>query len=196
MNKKTPKPDSKIAGPTHPSMSKAKSQAHAAINPKDKHFGNWKTSLAQVLAEHNRFNADGTTASEATQDKYADVLYAGFRTLREELGNKLDDVKGFRGKHMEALPQHWEQQFREGKLSPATVQNQMPIFRRFSTWIGKDGMVEGSHKYVVLGIPAQASGKNLTRPPIAVAQSLIPSISHGTPTALTWRPRFMGRQRR
>jgi integrase len=49
---------------------------------------------------------------------------------------------------MEALGQHWEQQCREGKLSPATVQNQMSIFRRFSAWIGKDGMVEGSNKYV------------------------------------------------
>jgi hypothetical protein len=49
---------------------------------------------------------------------------------------------------METLAQHWEQQFREGKLSPATVQNRMSIFRRFSAWIGKDGMVEGSHKYV------------------------------------------------
>ena len=140
MNTKTPKPER--------NMAKAKSQAQAVINPKAKNSGNSKTSLAQVLVEHNRFNADGTTASAATQDKYADILYAGFRTLREELGYKLDDVQGFRGKHMEALAQHWERQYSEGKLSPATVQNQMSIFRRFSAWIGKDGMVEGSHNYV------------------------------------------------
>jgi Phage integrase, N-terminal len=147
MNKKTPRPESKVGDPTDPNMSKVKGQAQTAINPKAKHSGNWKTSWAQVLAEHNRFNADGTTASAATQDKYADVLYAGFNALRD-LGYKLCDVQGFRGKHMEALAHHWEQQCRESKLSPATVQNQMSIFRRFSVWIGKDGMVEDSNKYV------------------------------------------------
>ena len=144
--KNKPHPGIKEIMPTFPG--KLNANGRDAVNLKTKHSGDWKTSLAGVLEQHSCVNADGTTASQATQDKYADVLYAGFRTLREELGYKLGDVKGFRGKHIEALAQHWEQQCREGKLSPATVQNQMSIFRRFSAWIGKEGMVEGSNKYV------------------------------------------------
>ena len=59
--------------------------------------GGWKASLAGVLKTHNRVKQDGTVASHATQDKRADVLYAGFKDLREK-GYKLDDVHSFRGK--------------------------------------------------------------------------------------------------
>ena len=45
--------------------------------------GGWKASLAAVLKEHNGAKHDGAVASFATQDKRADVLYAGFRRLRD-----------------------------------------------------------------------------------------------------------------
>lgn len=109
---------------------------------------NWKSSLARILGERNKFNADGTTASFATQDKYADVLFAGFNTLQEK-GYKLNDAEGFRGKHMEILAKHWQQQYLAGKLSPSTIQGRFSIFRVFAGWIGKQGMVEGSFKYII-----------------------------------------------
>ena len=40
--------------------------------------GGWKASPAVVLKEHNGARHDGAAASFATQDKRADVLYAGF----------------------------------------------------------------------------------------------------------------------
>jgi hypothetical protein len=45
--------------------------------------GGCKASLAAVLKAHNGARHDGAVASFATQDKRADVLYAGFKRLRE-----------------------------------------------------------------------------------------------------------------
>jgi hypothetical protein len=114
---------------------------------KNSPHSNWKPSLAHILSVHIRFNADGSTSSHATRDKYSDVLFAGFRRLNE-LGFKITDVKNFRGKHMEVLAKDWEKQYHEGKLSASTIQNRISIFRNFANWIGKRGMVERSHQYV------------------------------------------------
>ena len=114
--------------------------------------GGWKASLAEVLKNHNRVKLDGTIASHATQDKRADILDAGFKELRE-MGYKLDDVKGFRGRHMEVLAAAWE----EKKLSASTIQNNISVFRTFAGWIGKPGMVERAEKYVTPGAASRSS---------------------------------------
>jgi integrase len=114
--------------------------------------GGWKASLAAVLKEHNRTKQDGSVASHATQDKRADILYAGFKDLREK-GYKLDDVRSFRGKHMAVLAKSWE----EKQLSASTIQNNLSIFRTFAGWIGKPGMVEGVDKYVSAGAASRSS---------------------------------------
>lgn len=105
--------------------------------------GGWKGSLARVLKEHNTAKLDGSTASAATQDKRADVLFAGFTRLRE-LGFRLETVQSFAGRHVQALASDWERR----ELSPSTIQNNLSILRTFAQWIGKDGMVEPSVKYV------------------------------------------------
>lgn len=64
-------------------------------------LGGWKASLAVVLKAHNAAKVNGSTASHATRDERADVLYAGFKPLRE-LGYKLNTVHSFRSKHMAA----------------------------------------------------------------------------------------------
>ena len=105
--------------------------------------GGWKASLARVLKDHNAAKVDGSTASAATQDKRADVLFAGFAELRE-LGYRLDSVSQFAGRHVQALATSWETK----GLSPSTIQNNLSIFRTFAVWIGKEGMVQPSVKYV------------------------------------------------
>jgi integrase len=102
----------------------------------------WKASLARVLKVHNGAKLDGSTASAATQDKRADVLFAAFTQLRE-LGYKLSDVNSFAGRHMQALATHWE----EKGLSPSSLQNNVSFMRTFAKWIGKEGMIETSGKY-------------------------------------------------
>lgn len=114
--------------------------------------GGWKASLAAVLKTHNRAKQDGSVASHATQDKRSDVLYAGFKLLREK-GYKLDSVQSFRGKHMEVLAKAWE----EKGLSPSTLQNNISTFRIFAGWIGKDGMVERADRYVSAGAASRSS---------------------------------------
>jgi integrase len=105
--------------------------------------GGWKASLSGVLRKHNGVKTNGTVSSFATRDKRADVLFAGFKQLRE-LGFKLETVESFLEKHMVALIREWE---RRG-LSPATIQSNISIFRVFANWIGKAGMIQGSEKYV------------------------------------------------
>ena len=73
---------------------------------KAKKRSDWKSSLALVLKANGRTKCDGSVASAATQDKRADVLYAGFSKLRD-LGYKLDDAQQFAGRHMGALAKAW-----------------------------------------------------------------------------------------
>ena len=114
--------------------------------------GGWKASLAVVLKAHNAAKVNGSVASHATRDKRADVLYAGFKLLRE-LGYKLDTVHSFRGKHMQALAKAWE----ERGLSASTLQNNLSTFRIFAGWIGKAGMVEPTDRYVTPGAATRTS---------------------------------------
>ncbi|MDH0704438.1 integrase domain-containing protein [Pseudomonas toyotomiensis] len=103
----------------------------------------WKSSLASVLKEHNGIKAsDGTVASHETQQKRATVLYQAFTDLRE-MGYKLSDVRQLKGRHVEALTKHW---LSKG-LSSSTLQNRLSTLRTFSSWIGKEGMVERTERY-------------------------------------------------
>lgn len=114
--------------------------------------GGWKASLAAVLKQHNGAKQDGTVASYATQDKRADVLYAGFAELRQ-LGYRLDAVQSLRGKHAEALVQGWQAR----GLSASTIQNNLSVFRTFSDWIGKSGMVQRVEHYLGTGVAVRSS---------------------------------------
>ena len=82
--------------------------------------GGWKASLAAVLKAYNGARHDGAVASFATQDKRADVLYAGFRSLHA-LGFRMDTVMSLRGKHIEALAKDWNTR----GLSASTLQNNL-----------------------------------------------------------------------
>lgn len=114
--------------------------------------GGWKASLAAILKAHNNAKVDGSVASYATRDKRADVLYAGFKLLRE-LGYKLDTVQSLRGKHIEVLAKAWEAR----GLSASTLQNNLSTFRVFAGWIGKEGMVERAEKYVSPGAASRST---------------------------------------
>jgi len=114
--------------------------------------GGWKASLAAVLKQHNGAKQDGTVASYATQDKRADVLYAGFAELRQ-VGYRLDAVQSLRGKHVEALIQGWQAR----GLSASTIQNSLSVFRTFSDWIGKSGMVQRVEHYLGVGVAVRSS---------------------------------------
>lgn len=117
--------------------------------------GGWKASLAAVLKAHNRARHDGAVASFATQDKRADVLYAGFERLRQ-LNFRMETVMSLRGKHIEALAKDWHAR----GFSASTVHNSLSIFRTFAEWIGKAGMVRGVEHYLGPGTSARSSIAN------------------------------------
>ena len=103
----------------------------------------WKHSLNQLLKTHNHTHAQkGKVISYATQAARREVLFRGFQTLRD-LGYKLNDVNGFKGRHIQALASHWEQQ----GLKSATLQRYLSTFRTFCRWVGKEGMMENNNRY-------------------------------------------------
>jgi integrase len=121
-------------------------------NAPGKIAGGWKASLAAVLKERNGAKQGGSVASYATQDKRADVLYAGFAELRQ-LGYRLDAVQSLRDKHVAALVQGWHAR----GLTASTLQNNLSVFRTFAGWIGKAGMVRGIEHYLGPGVAVRSS---------------------------------------
>lgn len=105
--------------------------------------GGWKKTLTPILKAHNGKRVNGDKASDDTRRKRGTVLMQGFTQLRED-GFRLEDVRQFRGRHMQALVDRW---ISEG-LSPSVIQNRISIFRVFSEWIGKPGMIHSSAHYV------------------------------------------------
>lgn len=114
--------------------------------------GGWKGSLAAVLKAHNGARRDGAVASFATQDKRADVLYAGFKRLHE-LGFRMETVTSLRGKHVEALAKDWHAR----GFSASSLHNNLSIFRSFAEWIGKAGMVRDIEHYLGPGTSVRSS---------------------------------------
>jgi integrase len=106
-----------------------------------------RDSLQRIITANIKTNVDGSVSSHATRKKYANGLHKIFRDL-EALGFKLSDAKNLKGKHLIALGKDWERQAIAGKLKPSTIQGRFSVLRVFARWIGKDGMVEATHKYV------------------------------------------------
>ena len=117
--------------------------------------GGWKKTLTAILKVHNGRRVDGDKASDDTRRKRGNVLMQGFVQLRV-MKFKLGDVRLFKGRHMQALVDHW---IAEG-LSPSVIQNRISIFRIFCGWIEKPGMIQPSIHYVT-------DPKHVTRSSIA-----------------------------
>lgn len=104
----------------------------------------WTKQLQVVIDEHNNVAAlRDKVISNRTREVRAETLFNSFRELRN-LGYKLQDVKNFRGKHAQALMDHWV----SAGLGPGTIQQKWSVIRIFCRWLGKEGMVEDAEKYV------------------------------------------------
>lgn len=104
----------------------------------------WKTILNDVLEKHNKAAAHGGKAvGFATQSARQETLWRGFKELHA-LKYHLNDVCEFKERHIRALANAWENR----GLSASTIQNRISVFRTFSEWIGKRGMILGSENYV------------------------------------------------
>lgn len=101
----------------------------------------WKDLMA-ILKKENWKKARGNgAASFETQNKRKEILRSGFRLLWN-LGYKIKSPKSFREHHMKVLAQEWEKQ------GIKDIQTRISVFRVFSKWIGKEGMIRESKRYV------------------------------------------------
>ncbi len=104
----------------------------------------WKTTLNEVLEKHNKAASRGGKAvGFATQSARQETLWREFKELHT-LKYHLNDVHEFKERHIRALANTWEAR----GLSASTIQNRISVFRTFSEWIGKRGMILGSEHYV------------------------------------------------
>lgn len=104
----------------------------------------WRGKLASLLSIHGSMTSNNRKiASHQTHNKRSQVLYASFKELRD-LGYKLDEPANLKPKHMQALVKLWE----EGGQSPSTIQNKISVFRTFTKWIGKAGMIRSAESLV------------------------------------------------
>jgi integrase len=83
------------------------------------------------------------TVGASTQDKRETVIF-GFFGLLFYLKFKIESIYHLKQKHLIAVFNFLEEQGQ----SPSTIQNKISIMRVFCEWIGKNGMVLDSRKYV------------------------------------------------
>ncbi len=111
--------------------------------------GRIKLELVRVFEKNNVATVKGRvgsqTSSYRTREARLSITCAALVELRDICGFKIEMVSALSKKHLEALGHHWEARGQK----PATIDNKFSTIRTFAEWIGKRGMVEASHKYVV-----------------------------------------------
>lgn len=105
--------------------------------------GGWRRELQTIVDRHAGIRVNGKVASHRTRELTASVLFAAFGTLAG-LGFKIQNPRNLGGRHIEALVHHWHRQGR----AVATMQNELSVLRKFSTWIGKKEIVRGLQDYL------------------------------------------------
>ncbi|MFA6203831.1 MAG: integrase domain-containing protein [Gallionella sp.] len=103
-----------------------------------------KYEIESVLLENRDKGAtkDKKVGNE-TQEKRTTVVRGFFSDLFK-LGYKIESVHSLKEKHLLVVFHYLE----EMGQSPSTIQNKISIMRLFCEWIGKNGMVRDSSRYV------------------------------------------------
>ena len=122
---------------------KQKSRREPLLKRNGKRAYSWRERLQVICDKFAHLDANGSKIiSDQTKMLRHDRLKQCFRELRE-LGYKLEDPRGLKPKHVQALVQHWEA---TGKAA-STIQNMVSALRTFAVWIGKAGMVKDTASY-------------------------------------------------
>lgn len=104
----------------------------------------WEAEVNKILSVFATKRLNGRVASDLTQEKTKDVVYASFRKLHA-LGYKIQNPTNITEKHIKVLVEHWW--FVMGK-KPKTIRNDLSRLRIFFGWIGKQGFIRGVTKYL------------------------------------------------
>jgi integrase len=122
----------------------------------------WKAQLQELIDRHAGYRVDGRVASHRTRAIAATVLFAGFNTLHNELGMRVQTPWNIREEHIRRLVEYWHHA--EGK-KPGTMRTDLSIWRKFSIWIRKPSMVKELSLYLPNVDPKQLRVSSaLTKP--------------------------------
>ncbi len=104
----------------------------------------WRNQLQALIDAHAGVRVNGNVASFRTRQLVATELFSVFNTLRESLGFKLQSPQNLSEKHIQALVNHWH---RKGR-AVSSMRLSLSVLRKFSSWIGKRGMVKSLPVYL------------------------------------------------
>lgn len=124
--------------------------------------GGWKADLAKILKEKGKYTTDGNkVVSFATTQARREALFIIFRELRDTLGYKIQNIENLTGKHIHSLMKLYEDRYKEGLLSAATIINRLSHLRTFSKWIHKEGLIKPIEYYIDTPIKKSTKLKEL-----------------------------------
>jgi integrase len=97
-----------------------------------------------ILYVRGKSPANGKTKpiSDRTLALREKIMFMCMKQIRA-LGFKIDSVYQLKGRHIQALVDHW---VGDG-LSAGTIQNRLSVLRVLCNWLGKDGMIQATEKY-------------------------------------------------
>jgi integrase len=121
------------------------SQNNKSVKPLDNNNaeGGWMGELKSILDKNKGIRVNGKTASFRTQDIVHATLFTEFENLRN-LGYRVMP-RNLGNKHMQVLVKNW---YYDRKLKTKTMVTHLTQFRKFATWIGKDGMISSLASYL------------------------------------------------
>jgi len=118
----------------------------------------WHWRLDLLVNWYGSFRRDGTKGvrdcAHETRVQRSSRLFMCFEQLRA-LGYKVQDPLNLTGAHVDALVKCW---IEEKQYSDSTINNRLSALRVFCDWVGKVGIVKGTHEYATPERPLKRSG--------------------------------------
>lgn len=99
-------------------------------------------SLQDILKKNNGMRANGSVASDSTQQARRRIIKQAFKFLKKRFP-ELENASKFKERHVIALAELWEKQ----NLGASTLQTRFSVLRVFCFWLGKVGMVRKTECY-------------------------------------------------
>jgi hypothetical protein len=105
----------------------------------------WKAILQAIINKHAGTRVNGNVASHRTKEHNSIVLEAGMKLLHGDLGMHIQNPYNIGERHIARMVHHW---WYEQKKAPKTIAGDLSVWRKFATWIGKEGMVKKLADYL------------------------------------------------
>ncbi len=109
--------------------------------------GGWKKMLADLLYTQGKYSADGKKAiSFATRQARKEHLFKAINDLRN-LGFKINNLYNLKGRHINALINHYANLLKQNKIAINTIHNRLCHVHTLLRWIDKDVLIKPISDY-------------------------------------------------